>query len=64
MHFFLIARGSATETIEHLLTAFDEKYISDEEFKVGELKCETSIRLINGYISYLERSKNNLSTAK
>ncbi len=27
-HFFIIARGSATETMEHLTTAFDEKYIT------------------------------------
>ncbi len=26
-HFFIMARGSLTETMEHLLTAFDEKYI-------------------------------------
>jgi four helix bundle protein len=30
-HFFIISRGSITETIEHLITAFDENYISDEE---------------------------------
>ena len=25
-HFFIIARGSATETMEHLNTAYDERY--------------------------------------
>ena len=27
-NFFIIARGSTTETMEHLTTAFDEKYIT------------------------------------
>jgi four helix bundle protein len=30
-NFFIIARGSTTETMEHLATAFDEKYITTEE---------------------------------
>jgi four helix bundle protein len=55
-NFFIIARGSVTETMEHLATAFDEKYITDNELKNGQEKCELVFRLINGYISYLERS--------
>ncbi len=43
-HFFIIARGSTTETMEHLTTAFDEK-------------CQTIIKLINGYINFLDKSK-------
>ena len=61
-HFFIIARGSVTETIEHLVTAFDEKYISVYELQRGELKCETVLKLINGYLSYLERSHNTSTT--
>jgi four helix bundle protein len=56
-NFFIIARGSVTETMEHLSTACDEKYITEEELKTGEAKCELVFRLINGYIAYLERSK-------
>jgi four helix bundle protein len=56
-NFFIIARGSVTETMEHFTTAFDEKYISEEELKVGEEKCELVFKLINGYIAYLDRSK-------
>ena len=43
-HFFIISRGSTTETMEHLRTAFDEKY-------------QTIIKLINGYINFLDKSK-------
>lgn len=56
-NFFIIARGSVTETIEHLITAFDEKYISEQELRAGETMAETSLKLINGYISYLDKSK-------
>lgn len=56
-NFFIIARGSCTETMEQLTTAFDEKYITDEELKTGEDKCELAFKLINGYIAYLDKSK-------
>ena len=56
-NFFIIARGSVTETMEHLSTAFDEKYITDDELKSGEEKCELVFKLINGYIAYLDKVK-------
>ena len=59
-HFFIISRGSVTETMEHLATACDEKYISGEELKTGEDKCELVFKLINGYISYLDKSKSQI----
>ena len=58
-NFFVIARGSVTETMEQLTTAFDEKYITEEELKIGEEKCELVFKLINGYITYLDRAKKN-----
>jgi four helix bundle protein len=61
-NFFIIARGSVTETMEHLSTAFDEGYISEVELKTGEEMCETSCKLINGYISWLDKSKANAKT--
>ena len=56
-HFFIISRGSTTETMEQIATAFDEKYITEEELKMGEEKCETIFNLINGYIAYLDKSR-------
>lgn len=56
-NFFIIARGSVTETMEHLATAFDENYITVKELKMGEEKCELVFKLINGYIAYLDKSK-------
>jgi len=55
--FFIISRGSVTETMDHLTTAYDEKYITDEELKTGEEKCELVFKLINGYIAYQDKSK-------
>ena len=63
-HFFIIARGSVTETMEHFTTAHDEKYIVDEELVTGEQKCETVFKLINGYIAYLDKSKNQKADRK
>jgi four helix bundle protein len=60
-HFFIIARGSVTETIEQLITAFDEKYITQEELENGEEKCELVFKLINGYISYLDKQRKQRS---
>jgi four helix bundle protein len=54
-HFFIMSRGSVTEIMEQLTTAFDEKYITEEELKLGEAKCELIFKLINGYIAYLDR---------
>jgi len=56
-NFFIIARGSSTETMEQLTTAFDEKYISEEELRTGEQQCELVFKLSNGYIAYLDRTK-------
>ena len=56
-NFFIIARGSITETMEHFNTAYDEKYITDAELKEGEGKCELVFKLTNGYIAYLDKSK-------
>lgn len=57
-HFFVHARGSVTETMEHLTVAFDEGYISDELCIAHEEKCELVFKLINGYISYLDKSRS------
>jgi four helix bundle protein len=61
-HFFVMSRGSVAETMESLITAFDEKYITEEELKVGEEKCEHVFKLLNGYIAYLEKSKQARQT--
>lgn len=57
VRFCYIARGSLTETYTHLLLARDLNYISDELFNSLKMQIEELIRIINGYIAYLKRSK-------
>jgi len=52
-----MSRGSLEETLEHLITAFDEKYISAEELKDYKLQVDDCGRLLNGYIRYLLKAK-------
>jgi four helix bundle protein len=52
-----IARGSLYETQEHLICALDEKFIEKEAFdKINDhiLLC---LKILNGYIAYLKKSK-------
>lgn len=50
------SRGSCWETLDHLITAHDEEYISDEVMAEGRELVESAIKLLNGYISYLQRA--------
>jgi four helix bundle protein len=59
-HFFIQARGSVTELIDHLSVALDEDYINDEVLLHYEQQCETVFKLINGYIAYLDKSKKEV----
>jgi four helix bundle protein len=61
-NFFVIARGSVTETMENLTTAFDERYITEADCQIGDEKCQRVFRLTNGYIDYLERSRTASKT--
>lgn len=50
------SRGSAYEVLDHLMTAHADSMIPDELFHKGEQLAEQSVRLLNGYISYLQRA--------
>lgn len=56
-HFFIQARGSVAETIDHLTTAMDEGYITEETYHEMENIASVVFKLINGYIGYLDKSK-------
>jgi four helix bundle protein len=54
--FCTIGRGSLSETLAHLIDAYDEAYITEEtlnEFRVMVKKVE---RLLNGYIKWLNKN--------
>jgi len=54
-HFFIQARGSVTEILDHLTVAMDEGYSNEEKMGPIEQKCEVVFKLINGYITYLDK---------
>lgn len=52
------ARGSSYELIDQFIVAFDEKYITNEELIKGKEQINKSLALLNGYIKYLMKAKN------
>ncbi len=51
------ARGSLMETLDHLICAVDEGYITQETFGKFEINYNQVLKLLNGYISYLKNKK-------
>ena len=51
------ARGSLTETLDHLITALDEEYIDQSTLDRFQTQLEKCLRLLNGFINYLQRAK-------
>ncbi|MBK8311866.1 MAG: four helix bundle protein [Chitinophagaceae bacterium] len=57
IQFCRIARGSLLETYDHLSSALDENYITEIIFSDLKLKQAHLLKMINGYIAYLKRRK-------
>ena len=57
IRFCRISKGSLEETLEHMITAFDEKYITTEILKEVKVQHEICLKLLNGYIRYLKKTK-------
>lgn len=55
IRFCVIARGSLSETLNHLVDAFDEKLVSEEQLNYYRNKITEVEKLLNGYINYLEK---------
>ncbi|MDP9078251.1 MAG: four helix bundle protein [Bacteroidota bacterium] len=53
--FLLNARGSAAETIDHLIIALDSNFINEEILESFKNDCEECTKMINGYISFLRK---------
>ena len=51
------SRGSATETLDHLVVALDNGYLEKDEFDELYSECESIIKILNGYIKYLQAQK-------
>ncbi len=53
------SRGSLHELIDQLITALDEKYITQNEFIKGKDLINNALGLLNGYINYLNKAKTH-----
>ena len=51
------SRGSLTEVMEHLITAYDEQYIDKLILESFNKKYKHCLRELNGYIKYLKTAK-------
>jgi four helix bundle protein len=63
IHFCVQARGLLSETINHLIDAFDSEYITENILKEYKTKYKELERMLNGYIVHL-RTKKDLKSAK
>jgi four helix bundle protein len=50
------SRGSCWEVLDHLITAHDEDLISDTMLSEGKTLAHKAIKLINGYMKYLQKT--------
>jgi four helix bundle protein len=51
------AHGSLNEVLDHLICAFDELLITDEQLQHFRNKYNECYRLLNGYIAFLSKKK-------
>lgn len=55
LRFCVIARGSLSETLNHLIDSFDENLIKEEQLNYFRIKISEVEKLPNGYINWLEK---------
>ncbi|HTK20861.1 MAG TPA: four helix bundle protein [Mucilaginibacter sp.] len=59
IRFCIIARGSLSETLDHIIVAQDEGFISEETCINFQREYDQCLKLLNGYIQFIKRKKNN-----
>jgi len=60
LRFFHIARGSLDETINHIVTCFDLRYVSEARFHALHDLAQEAHRVLNGYIGYVRRQQQGV----
>ena len=58
IQFCRISRGSLYETIDHLIIAEEENYISLDELANRKEQINKCLAILNGYINYLKKAKD------
>ncbi len=56
LHFCIMTRGSLSESLNHLIDAFDCKFINEEKLIYFKTMINEIERLLNGYITYLRKN--------
>jgi four helix bundle protein len=58
IQFCRTSRGSLSEVLDHLTVALDEHYITTEQLDDYRNEIKEIERMLNGYIAYLKKRKN------
>lgn len=58
IHYCIQARGSLTETVNHLTDALDEEYITNGQLNTLKTDAKEIERLINGYLIFLRKKRD------
>ena len=56
LHFCIQARGSLSETYNHLIDALDCQFINEEQLNYYKSMIDEVEKLLNGYIAYLRKN--------
>jgi four helix bundle protein len=56
IQFLSIAKSSAGEVQSQLYIALDQEYITPDQFDRGYKLCDETMRLIGGFITYLQKT--------
>jgi four helix bundle protein len=59
IRFCVMARGSLSETLNHMIIALNENIISKDVLIEFRTEYDICLKLINGYILYLKKQKND-----
>src|SRR5260370_29625389 len=59
VRFCIIARGSLSETLDQMIIAKDEDFITEDIFNSFQAEYDQCLKLLNGYILFIKKKKNN-----
>ena len=59
IRFCVIARGSLSETLDHVIIANDEDMISQDTLNSFKIEYDQCLKLLNGYIQFIKKKKND-----
>ena len=55
LQFCRTARGSLSETLDHLSVALDDEYLTELQYAEMRTRLEEGWKVLNGYIAYLKK---------